>query len=182
MDTMSIEKDPHGMDPHAPGAKLDSGKIRPTLIFRDMAGALHEVARVATFGAKKYSDGGWLYVPNAYDRYTDAMFRHYEKEASGEEFDKDSGVLHQAHLAWNALARLELMLRKTGGAPVPAREPETVESPFNPIRNPCTEIPIPTYAPFTIKPNGVVEVHDTRLTMSPESHMEELVAFIRGDN
>ena len=201
MDTMSIEKDPHGMDPHAPGAKLDSGKIRPTLIFRDMARALSAVAEVGTFGANKYSDGGWMYVPNAYDRYTDAMFRHYAKEASGEEFDKDSGILHQAHLAWNALARLELMLRQTGEAPMPAPEP------YDPLRNVYGKVPAqeqraqevyeyakrrsdeiqrgvskqPCCPPPPFGSNAKMPPLPRR-TMSFESPMEEFVAFIKGTN
>ena len=158
MDTMKAEKDPFGIPPNAPGAKLDSGKIRPTLIFRDMARALSAVAEVATFGAKKYSEGGWLYVPEAYDRYTDAMFRHYDKEAVGEEYDRDSGLAHQAHLAWNALARLELLLRETGEPPMPAPEP------YDPMRNVSDKTPLP------------------RRTMSFESPMEEFVAFIKGTN
>lgn len=104
------ETDPHGRDPHTPGAKLDAGKVRVDLIFDDMALALIEVARVATYGAQKYTEGGWLDVPNGYQRYTAAMDRHRLAEAI-EPYDPDSQLLHAAHLAWNAVARLELVLR-----------------------------------------------------------------------
>lgn len=109
-----IEKDPRGLRANAPGAKLDAGKVRMGLIFNDMPRALFEVGRVGTFGANKYSDGGWLMVDNGIRRYTDAMDRHRLKEQIEGPFDSESGennILHAAQIAWNALARLELMLR-----------------------------------------------------------------------
>lgn len=106
--------DPNGIDQHAPGAKLDHGKPRHGLVLGAFAGALTEVAKVGTFGANKYSDNGWLSVPNGLARYTDAMLRHHFAEAGGEELDEDSGLRHAAHRAWNALAVLELALREKG--------------------------------------------------------------------
>jgi hypothetical protein len=38
------------------------------------------------------------------------MVRHWLAENQGIECDDESNMLHAAHLAWNALARLELML------------------------------------------------------------------------
>ena len=49
-------------------------------------------------------------VPGGPARYTDAMLRHHFAEAGGEELDGESGMLHAAHRAWNALAVLELKL------------------------------------------------------------------------
>ena len=106
--------DQNGIDQHAPGAKLDHGKPRHGLVLGGFAGALTEVAKVGTFGANKYSDNGWLSVPNGLARYTDAMLRHHFAEAGGEELDEDSGLRHAAHRAWNALAVLELALREKG--------------------------------------------------------------------
>ena len=106
-----IERDPNGIYPHEPGAKLDAGKVRPSLILSDMARAILAVAEVGTFGANKYSDGGWQYVQDGIKRYRDAMDRH-RLLGSIEERDPDSGLLHAAHEAWNALAVLELMLRE----------------------------------------------------------------------
>ena len=40
------------------------------------------------------------------------MVRHLLKEGSGERLDPDSGLMHAAHTAWGALARLELILRE----------------------------------------------------------------------
>ena len=107
---MSGEADPTGRDPHQPGAKLDAGKpLAGTLA--DFGQALLAVAEVSTFGARKYTRGGWLAVPDGQARYTDAMWRHLLKEGT-EAADPDSGLSHAAHAAWNALARLELAIRE----------------------------------------------------------------------
>ena len=83
-----------------------------------MRGVLHSfplaitaVSDVSAHGAGKYTWRGWETVPDGIDRYGDAMCRHIIKERHGER-DEDSGLLHAAHAAWNALARLELILRR----------------------------------------------------------------------
>lgn len=107
------EQDPLGKSPHQPGAKLDAGKV---CAFRGAIDyfprAIREVAAVSTFGASKYAWKGWETVPEGFERYSDAMVRHLLAEGSGEVTDNDSGLLHAAHAAWNALARLELKLRE----------------------------------------------------------------------
>jgi len=100
------EHDPHGKAAHEPGAKLDAGKLQAGLLF-DFRGALRAVAEVSDHGARKYSRGGWLSVPQAQERYTDALWRHLLAEGA----DADSGLDHLAHAAWNLLAILELRLR-----------------------------------------------------------------------
>lgn len=105
------EHDPHGLDAHTPGAKLDAGKIRPELIFRGFSRALSAVAAVGTYGANKYTDDGWQSVPNGIRRYADARYRHQLKRHTGESHDPDTHLLHLAHEAWNVLAELELHLR-----------------------------------------------------------------------
>jgi hypothetical protein len=99
-------------DPHAPGAKLDTGKVRPSLILNGMARALYAVSEVGTFGAIKYTDGGWVHVPNGFARYEDAQQRHALARAKGETHDPESKLLHLQHEAWNALAKLDLYLRE----------------------------------------------------------------------
>ena len=106
-----IEKDPDGISQHMPGAKLDSGKNRLDLVLSGFASALEEVGKVGTFGANKYTDDGWTVVDNGKARYSDAMMRHYLAEKR-EDCDPDSGILHASHLAWNALARLTLLLEE----------------------------------------------------------------------
>lgn len=105
-----LEQDPNGKDPHESGAKLDAGKNRLGLVIGSFARALSKVGEVGTYGANKYTDNGWLDVPNGEARYTDALYRHLFSEAKGEVNDKDTDLPHAAHAAWNALARLELAL------------------------------------------------------------------------
>jgi hypothetical protein len=74
--------------------------------------AVKAVGEISTFGAKKYAWAGWEAVDDGINRYSDAMVRHLLKEGEGEVVDPDSGLLHAAHTAWGALARLELILRE----------------------------------------------------------------------
>jgi len=109
------EADPNEVDAHAAGAKLDAGKPRVGLVVGGFARALEEVAKVGTFGANKYSDNGWMEVKDGIKRYTDAMGRHWLAECRGEIFDSGPGgtkCRHAAQVAWNALARLDLMIRE----------------------------------------------------------------------
>jgi hypothetical protein len=97
---------------HVPGAKDDSEKPRISLVLKGFTRALTEVSKVGTYGAEKYTAEGWISVPNGVERYTDAMFRHLFQELEGKTHDKETEMLHAAHTAWNALARLDLMLRE----------------------------------------------------------------------
>lgn len=106
------ERDPNGMAPNEPGAKLDAGKPRTGLVFRGFARALQQVVNVGTYGARKYSPNGWLHVPDAIERYEDALDRHLLADKSGEELDPESGLPHLAHAAWNILALIELRERE----------------------------------------------------------------------
>ena len=105
-----MDKDPHGLNQHEAGAKLDSGKTRFYLLFKSFPLALEQVAAISTYGAKKYTEDGWRQVVNGHERYTDAMLRHFMKECIGEEKDLESNIAHATHIAWNALARLELAI------------------------------------------------------------------------
>ena len=91
--------------------KYDAGK---SPIFRGALDyfprALGAVADVSLFGATKYAWKGWQNVDDGFERYSDALVRHLTAPAQGDFFDRDSGLLHEAHAAWNALARLELKL------------------------------------------------------------------------
>lgn len=95
---------------HEPGTKLDEGKTKSGIL-GDFSRALDQVAKIGTFGAKKYSRGGWKHVDNGIERYTDALWRHLLAEDICE-VDEESNMRHAAHLAWNALARLDLMIRE----------------------------------------------------------------------
>lgn len=92
------------------GMKYDGGKPRVGLVMSGFPNALLKVSEVSTFGAKKYAAGSWRTVPNAYERYMDAKYRHMLAREAGEVVDAESQMLHLAHEAWNALATLELYL------------------------------------------------------------------------
>lgn len=111
------ERDPNGFNLKTSGAKADAGKISVTRgCLHYFPRALLAVAELSTIGAKKYSWKGWENVPDGVHRYGDALGRH--ELHIGDDFSKrdpDTGVLEVCAVAWNALARLELILRQSEG-------------------------------------------------------------------
>lgn len=95
---------------HVKGAKDDKGKLRMGLVISGFIPAILEVCKIGTFGANKYTANGWQEVEKGYDRYEDAMFRHWAAFKMGEKNDPESGFPHLAHFAWNALAILTFYL------------------------------------------------------------------------
>lgn len=104
----------------APGTVFDpseetrkDGKVRVELVFEGMPRALMELGRIMTWAIeeKGYKEGDWVNVPNAKQEYRGAMLRHDLKEIAGESHDLESKRRHAAHTAWNAMARLELLLQ-----------------------------------------------------------------------
>ena len=102
--------------------KHDSGKS-PVFrgVFKYFPRALKAVADVSAMGAKKYSWGGWKESATVADmhRFEDALGRHLLNEQVEGWYDPESNLLHAAHAAWNALAKLELLL----GA-IPMKDPK----------------------------------------------------------
>lgn len=80
----------------SPGRKDDAGKLRYDLV--DDA-AEEALVSVLTFGAQKYSPGGWRHVPDAQARYFAALRRHLRAHRRGEKVDPESGLPHLAHAA-----------------------------------------------------------------------------------
>jgi hypothetical protein len=115
-------QDPNGKSLHEPGAKADAGKQRPDLVLGDFANALQAVVAIGTFGARKYTDHGWVSVPNGIARYADAGQRHYFARKAGELNDPESGYYHLAHQAWNVLAELELFIRREQDKQIPEQK------------------------------------------------------------
>lgn len=109
----TAEVDPNGKGTHELGAKLDLGKPP---IFRGALSyfprSIEAIARVSAIGARKYAWKGWESVPDGFNRYSDALARHILAEGRGEEVDSDTGCLHAEQVAWNACARLELLLKE----------------------------------------------------------------------
>jgi hypothetical protein len=74
--------------------------------------ALMAIGEVSRFGARKHNEG---VMPTEWRRfpapvYADSLIRHILAESQGEIKDPESGLLHAAHAAWNALAVLEKKL------------------------------------------------------------------------
>jgi hypothetical protein len=108
-----MESDPNGVKEHEPGAKLDANKPKIVKgVLQYFPRAINEVAKVSEFGATKYTWKGWQDVKDGIERYTDALGRHILAEEIEGPITDDSGLLHASHIAWNSLARLELILRK----------------------------------------------------------------------
>lgn len=93
-----------------PALKLDEGKPAMSLLPMD---ALEEVAKCLAFGAEKYGPYNWR---KGFDwsRLEAAMLRHYAAYQRGEDRDKESGHLHTAHMAVNALFLLAHQLNGYG--------------------------------------------------------------------
>lgn len=96
-------KDGSGKDDRA------DGKPRWELLPLD---AIEEIVKVYTMGAEKYADDAWKTIPDAHRRYLAALFRHVAAYERGERLDKESGLSHLAHAAWNAIAILWLDMHK----------------------------------------------------------------------
>ena len=89
------------------GKKLDAGKIMWDLL---PMGALEEIAKLYTFGTKKYASWNW-YLGLSYSRCWAAMWRHsYSWWWKREDYDGESGCHHLAAVAFYALVLLTFIL------------------------------------------------------------------------
>jgi hypothetical protein len=62
---------------------------------------LYDVGLVLTKGGDKYGDDNWQRGNRGV--YVDAMVRHMAALLSGEEYDRDTGLQHTAHITANAM-------------------------------------------------------------------------------
>ena len=93
------------------GKKYDSGKSMVGTLCRVFPRALLGIGQCIEFGTRKYpKPDNWKLVDGAFTRYQDSMMRHYLKFLAGQEKDSETNLLHLKHMAWNALAILELYL------------------------------------------------------------------------
>ncbi len=76
------------------GRKDDGEKNRLDLL---PFGALEEVAKVLTAGARKYDDDNWRKVPNLRRRYLAAALRHLWDWRKGKTTDPETGLHNLAH-------------------------------------------------------------------------------------
>ena len=96
-DTPFVGKDGSGKNDRA------DGKLRWDLL---PLAEIEDIVRVYTEGAKKYADNSWQDIPDGFNRYFAATMRHLVAYAKGERFDSDTGCMHLAQVAWNAIALL----------------------------------------------------------------------------
>jgi hypothetical protein len=98
------------------GLKFDGGKPRFSLLRFGMARALEGVARVLTFGARKYAAHSWREVEEGLDRYSSAFERHWNEMGKHgyASRDEESGELHIDHVVTNALFISELIRKENG--------------------------------------------------------------------
>ena len=101
------------------GIKLDSEKLRYDLIPPD---ALEELAKVYTFGARKYGDRNWE-KGLRWGRVFGAVFRHFIAWAKGEDADEETGLHPLAHAAWGCLTLLAYAKRGIGQDDRPSSTP-----------------------------------------------------------
>lgn len=85
-------------------ARFNEGKVRHDLI---PPVALDEIAKVYTYGTKKYSDDNWWKAFRWRKDTYGCIQRHLNKWLRGEQRDDESGIHHLAHVCWNAIALQE---------------------------------------------------------------------------
>lgn len=64
---------------------------------------MKELAKVFTKGAEKYEPNNWM-KGMSWESVLASLERHKEAFKLGEDVDPETGCLHMAHVAWNALA------------------------------------------------------------------------------
>jgi len=74
--------------------KFDGDKLRYDLSPVEVE---EELAKVLTYGAKKYSANSWQKVEPFNDRYYAALRRHISEWRKGETIDPESGLHHLSH-------------------------------------------------------------------------------------
>lgn len=84
-------------------------KLRWDLLPLDI---IEKLVEVYHFGAQKYEPNTWQELDDGENRYRGALFRHLVAHGKGELHDPESGLLHAAHLAWNAIAILYFATEK----------------------------------------------------------------------
>lgn len=82
------------------GLRYNSGKLRYDLF---EPRAMQELAKVFTRGAEKYAVRNWE-KGMSWMTMLASLERHKEAWKRGEDYDPETGLLHMAQVAWNALA------------------------------------------------------------------------------
>ena len=91
------------------GIKHDQDKVRVELLSPI---AMNEIAKVLTFGAKKYADNNWR-KGIKWSRVLGASLRHLLAYMGGENKDPESGLSHLSHLGCCVMFLLEYEVTHT---------------------------------------------------------------------
>ncbi len=102
------------------GKKWDDGKA-PLYqgLFQYFPDALNAVSQDSRYGKVKYDltydDINWMRVEEGFNKYSDAMLRHVANEFKEGPWDLEAqelgfDILHATMVAWNSLARLQLLI------------------------------------------------------------------------
>ena len=91
------------------GLHKDEGKTRWDLMPWE---CLDEIAQVFTFGCTKYAERNWENGIHT-GRLIGSAFRHIYEWLMGRDTDKESGIHHLAHAAWNIMAIRWMTMHKT---------------------------------------------------------------------
>ena len=95
------------------GKKYDNGKPMVGTLTDVFSRALMAIGACIEYGTHKYPNPkNWQLVDNGIQRYRDAMIRHLLKYNAGIDKDEETKLPHLAHMAWNALAILELYMQE----------------------------------------------------------------------
>lgn len=96
--------------PPTSGIKHDQNKVRMDLLPWD---AITEIAKIFTFGAKKYADRNWE-KGFTWSRVYAALIRHLTLWFQGQDNDPETGKSHLSHAGCCLLFLLTFKLRNIG--------------------------------------------------------------------
>ncbi len=97
---------------------FNEGKVRPSLILKDMHKSFNALLEVREMGCKKYDRLNWSLSIGKDDSgefladNLDSIYRHLNAYSAGEHKDPESGCLHMAQVAVRCLFALEYYLNK----------------------------------------------------------------------
>lgn len=93
------------------GNRYNDGKLRYDFVAPSL---IEAVAKVGMAGAQKYAEDNWL-KGMPYRTSYQSIMRHLQSWWQGEDLDPETGLPHLWHLAWNAMALVEMERRLKGG-------------------------------------------------------------------
>lgn len=80
--------------------RYNEGKLRYDLL---PPKPIEDLVKVFTMGADKYGDNNWQ-LGMDWSKCLASLKRHLAEYEKGNDFDKESGLLHITHVVWNAMA------------------------------------------------------------------------------